>query len=210
MARRPSFRFDDIVGRFRGRSGRFIASSTIRGYLDRALDGHGKAISALTEQLRARAITLGQWERAMRTELKHIHLYSATLAKGGRFQLSQADFGRIGRELRDQYDFLRTFADAIASGKQPVDGRLVARAKLYAQSGRSTYHLTERAEMERRGWDLEENVLAASEHCAGCLAETARGKVSIGSLVPIGQRTCRTNDRCRIRYSNSATGAVAA
>lgn len=210
MARRPSFRFDDVVGRFRGRSGRFLASSTIRGYLDRALDNHARAIVDLTEQLRSRSLTLGQWERAMRVELKHIHVYSATLAKGGRMQLSQADFGRIGRELRDQYEFLKGFADEIESGKQPVDGRLGARAKLYAQSGRSTFHSVERAEMERRGWDLEENVLAASEHCGGCLAETARGRVPIGTLTPIGQRTCRTNDRCRIRYSNSQTGAVAA
>lgn len=204
------WRFDDVAGRFRAKTGRFIASSTVRGYLDRVLDGHSRAIVDLTEQLRNRELTLGQWERAVRMELKHIHLYSATLAKGGSMQLSQADFGRIGRELRDQYGFLREFADQIASGKQPVDGRLTSRARLYAQSGRATFHLTERAEMERRGWDLEENVLAASEHCGGCLEETAKGRVPIGTLIPIGQRTCRTNDRCRIRYSNSITGAVAA
>jgi hypothetical protein len=42
------------------------------------------------------------------------------------------------------------------------------------------------------------------------LAETARGRVPIGELVPIGQRPCLSNDRCRIRYSNSVTGEVAA
>ena len=105
---------------------------------------------------------------------------------------------------------MRDFADDIASGKQAVDGRLAARARLYAQSGRVAFHNVERFEMERRGWDTEENVLAAAEHCSGCLAETAKGRVPIGSLTPIGQRPCRTNDRCRIRYSNSATGEVAA
>lgn len=210
MPPRPGWRFDDTAGRFRAPSGRFIASSTVRGYLDRALDSHARAITNLTERLRSRAITLGEWERQMRVELKQIHIYSGMLAKGGRLQLSQADFGRIGRELREQYGFLRDFADQIANGQQPIDGRLASRARLYAQSGRVTFHATERAEMEKRGWDREENVLAAAEHCAGCLTETARGRVPIGALVPIGQRPCRTNDRCRIRYSNSVTGEIAA
>lgn len=206
----PRFRFNEKAGRFHASSGRFLPYSTVRGYLDRALDRHSENIRALTESLRDRTLTLGQWERAMRVELKSIHIYSGMMAKGGRAQLSQSDFGRIGRELRDQYGFLREFADAVANGSQPVDGRLTARARLYAQSGRVTFHLVERTDMIRRGWDSEENVLAAAEHCEGCLAETARGRVPIGTLVPIGQRPCRTNDRCRIRYSNSRTGAIAA
>ena len=204
------FRFDEASGRYRASSGRFLPFSTVRSYLDRALDGHARAISQLTEQLRNRDITLGQWERLMRDEIKHIHVYSATLAKGGRMQLSQADYGRIGRQLREQYGFLREFADQVASGQQAVDGRLLSRARLYAQSGRVTFHLVERAEMEMRGFDLEENILAAAEHCAGCLTETARGRVPIGSLVPIGSRDCKSNDRCRVRYHNSRTGQVAA
>jgi hypothetical protein len=174
------------------------------------LDAHTKAITELTEHLRTRSITLGQWERQIRVEIKQIHVYSATIAKGGAMQLSQSDFGRIGRGLRGTYAFLRDFADDIASGKQAIDGRLAARAKLYGQSGRSVFHLVERAEMERRGWDTEENVLAASEHCGGCLAETAKGRVPIGTLTPIGQRTCLSNDRCSVRYSNSQTGEIAA
>lgn len=206
----PRWRYDESAGRFRASSGRFLPTSVVRQYLDRTLDGHAQEISRVSEQLRNREITLGKWEREMRRELKHLHVYSAMLAKGGRMQLSQSDYGRIGRELRDQYEHLRSFADQIASGQQPPDGRLLSRAKLYGQSGRVTFHLVERLEMERRGFDTEENILAASEHCGGCLAETAKGRVPIGTLKPIGTRDCLTNDRCRIRYSNSQTGAVAA
>ena len=206
----PRWRYNERAGRFQASSGRFLPFSVLRQYVDRTLDGHARAIADLTEQLRDRSITLGRWEREMRAELKHIHIYSAMLAKGGRMQLSQSDYGRIGREIRDQYDFLRTFADEIASGKQPVDGRLTARTRLYAQSGRVTFHHVERLEMERRGFDMEENILAAAEHCAGCLAATALGRVPIGTLPPIGSFECHSNDRCRRRYSNSHTGAVAA
>lgn len=207
---RPKFRFDPRSGRYRASSGRFLPSSTIRQWIDRTLDTHSRAVATLTEQFRSRTITLGQWEKGMRVELKHIHTYSALSALGGRSQLTQSDFGRIGQRLRQEYQFLQRLGDDIESGRQLPDGRLTNRARLFAQSGRSTFHAVERVEMLARGWDLEENVLANAEHCGGCLQETARGRVPIGSLVPIGSRPCLSNDRCRIRYSNSRTGAVAA
>jgi hypothetical protein len=206
----PEFRWSEPSGRFRGPSGRFVASSTIRGWIDKTLDNHTRAVATLTEQFRDRTLTLGEWERAMRGELKAIHIYSGMAARGGRSQLTQADYGRIGQRLREQYQFLTRLADEIQTGRTQVDGRITSRARLFAQMGRATFHAVERQEMLARGWDLEENVLANAEHCSGCLAETARGRVPIGALVPIGQRPCLSNDRCRIRYSNSRTGAVAA
>lgn len=210
MPNRPKFRFDPAAGRYRGSSGRFLPSSTIRGWIDRTLDTHTRAIADLTEQFRAREITLGEWEQRMRVELKHIHVYSGMAALGGRSQLTQADYGRIGARLREQYAFLTRLADEIQAGRVLADGRLTNRARLFAQMGRATFHAVERVEMLARGWDLEENVLANAEHCSGCLAETARGRVPIGALVPIGQRPCLSNDRCRIRYSRSLTGEIAA
>lgn len=210
MPPRRRFTFDDRAGRYRATSGRFLPASTVRSYIDRTLDAHARAVADITEQFRARAVTLGEWERRMRAELKAIHLYSGMAAKGGRGQLTQADFGRIGARLKSEYALLRSLADDVASGKQPIDGRLASRARMYAQAGRGTFHLIERVEMEKRGFDREENILAPADHCAGCLTETERGAVRIGSLVPIGQRDCLSNDRCRIRYSNSQTGEVAA
>lgn len=200
----PRWRFDEATGRYRASSGRFLPSSVIRSYLDRTIQNHRRVIDQITESFRARDITLGQWERQMRTELKSIHVYSGMLAKGGRMQLSQSDFGVIGRRVRDEYEALRARADAVESGKQAPDGSLAQRARMYGNAGRGTFHIIERRDMERRGFAFERNVLGPSDHCAGCVGETARGLVPIGELVPIGARTCLTNCRCQIVYERAA------
>lgn len=206
----PDFRFSPSAGRYRGPNGRFLPSQRVRALIDRTLDTHTRAVADLTEQFRAREITLGQWEQAMRVELKHIHLYSGMAALGGRAQLTQADFGRIGQRLRMEYRWLTQLADEIQAGRKAVDGRVTNSARHFAQAGRGSFHAIERQEMLARGFDLEENVLGRAEHCEDCLTETARGRVPIGSLSLITTRRCKGNDRCRFRFTNSLTGEVAA
>lgn len=209
----PPFTFSPRTGRYRDASGRFLPAERVRRIIDATLLSHTKAVTALAEQLRQRALSLQEWERRMRAEVKAIHLYSAMLAKGGRAQLTPADLGRIGAAVKRQYRFLRRLGDELASGKQRLDGSLVNRARLYAQSGRGSFEATRQREMRRRGFDQERNILSASEHCAGdgsCLEQTARGWVPVGSLIPIGGRLCVTNCRCLLTYRNSRTGEVAA
>jgi len=193
-------------------SGRFLSAKQVRSMIDRTLADHQRSVATLTEQLRSRQLSLQEWERRVKVELKDIHLYSAMSALGGRSQLTQQDALRVGRELNRQYRFLRRFADQIQSGKQGMDGTLVRRTALYVQSGRGTLEATRQREMRSRGFDEERNVLAASEHCEGngsCVEQTNKGWVPVGSLIPIGGRLCVTNCRCEIRYRNSATGEVA-
>lgn len=204
MPNRPRFTYDEKTGRYRASSGRFLPASTVRNYLDRTLQSHRRTVDTLTAQLRDRSITLGEWERGMREQIKHIHVYSGMMAKGGVMQLSQSDYGVIGRRLQDQYALLRARADAVATGTQALDGSFTARARMYAQAGRGTYHLVERREMERRGFSGERNVLGPTDHCAGCVAETERGLVPIGTLTPIGERDCLSNCACEIVYEKEA------
>jgi hypothetical protein len=181
--------------------------------IDRTLADHTRAVSVLTEQLRSRALPLGEWERRMRQEIKAIHLYSAMAAKGGRAQLTPRDLGRVGAQVKRQYAYLRRFADQISNGRQRLDGTLVTRTKLYAQAGRGSYEATRQREMRDRGYDEESNLLAPAEHCEGqgsCVEQTTRGWVPVGSLIPIGGRLCVTNCKCQIRYRNSETGEIAA
>jgi hypothetical protein len=119
--------------------------------------------------------------------------------------MSQADFGRVGRVLRDQYEFLRSWSNDIASGAAPNDGRLPARSRLYSEAGRATFEGVRARDQRAAGVRFERNVLHASESCSGCRAENARGWVEIGSLVPVGSRLpCRARCHCTITYSNSA------
>jgi hypothetical protein len=49
----------------------------------------------------------------------------------------------------------------------------------------------------------EWNVLHPADHCEGvgsCIEQTARGKVPIGSLIPVGDRRCLRRCHCTIEY----------
>lgn len=199
------YRYNEPARRYIDARGRFVAQATIRAELDVALANASLRVRALAEQLRAREITLAEWEIGMRGISKEVHIYSATAARGGFAQLTQKDYGRLGRVVRNEYAWIRNLRTLIDQGL-PLDGRFLARTALYAQAGRETYHKVERQVELEKGNTLERNILAREAvHCTGpisCPNETARGWVVVGQLRPIGQRACGRNDKCAIEYSN--------
>jgi hypothetical protein len=195
-----SFRWSPKTGRYVFASGRFVKKADVRKAIDAALEKESGRALLLAQKVRNGTISLSAWRAEMREMIKNVHIYDAAIAKGGFAQLTAADYGRIGQIVRGEYGFLEGFAREIASGKQALDGRFTERAKQYAQAGRKTYHQTERAVMRAAGYTTEFNKLGKAEHCGGCIAETARGHVPIGSLVPIGDRKCRRKCRCSLGY----------
>lgn len=91
------------------------------------------------------------------------------------------------------------------SRQRSIAGRLVARAKLYAQAARGTYEAVRGRAAQLVGYTEERRVLAAAEHCArsagtpGC-PELAGRWAPIGTLPRIGAATCRSHCRCRFEY----------
>lgn len=204
------WRWSERARRYRSPNGRFLSARDVRTAIDTALQSAQTRVTALSEQLRQRAITLGEWEARMRGELKAIHVYSGLLAKGGRSQLSPAETGRIGATLKEQYSLLRSFADQIQSGVQPLDGRYVRRAQMYAQSGRVTLEQVRSRDLLNAGFTEVRSRLTPADHCAECVAEDAKGWQSVGEFTPLGARQCLTNCRCIVERRNPVTGEVAA
>jgi hypothetical protein len=124
--------------------------------------------------------------------------------------MSPADWGWTGQRLRQQYQWLDGFAQDLATGKQALDGTLAVRASLYAEASRATHREMERRQARLRGEQQEKNQLGAADHCPGCLEQTARGWQPIGSLVPVGSRTCLARCHCSIAFRNAPVSAVAA
>ena len=165
-------------------------------------------INLVTQKLQAGQINLAEWQLAMEREIKTIHVASSASARGGWAQMTQADWGWTGQRIREQYEYLRRFAGQIASGKQPLNGRALVRAEMYAQAGRSTFQ-----EMRRRYTRIykngatEQRVLEPNaEHCEetenrpGCVELAEMGRQPIGTLPPIGDATCLTFCRCFFRF----------
>jgi hypothetical protein len=157
-------------------------------------------MDATSRLLQSGRISVADWRERMAGHIKATHLYSAAMPRGGWAQMTAADFGRVGRLVRIQYEYLNNFAAQLSAGL-PVDGRFLHRARMYQNAAREVYHESERVEMQDvQGLEQERNILAAADNCEGCVVETARGWVPIGSLRPIGRRTCLTNCLCRIKY----------
>ncbi len=185
---------------------RNTSRESVRLALDKALDKANVRAQSLAKQLQSGKIDLATWRTGMRDIVKQSHLYSAMAAKGGRSQMTQADYGRVGQILargpkgsRGQYQYLESFARQIQQGL-PLDGRFLQRVRLYTQAPRSTYHIFDRRVHESKGFEQERNHRFAGDSCDGCIAASNAGWVEIGSLVPIGSRDCFGNCRCRIDY----------
>lgn len=204
---RGPFTWDARSARYRDAAGRFVSRTDVRRALDSALDAQQRRLLAIAEDVRAGKLTLRVFRDEMQAGLKELHLYSAAAARGGWAQMSPADFGRVGRELRDQYGYLDRFVRDIRAGRQRLDGSFIVRVKMYAQSGRGTYHVTEGIVMRALGMTEERNILnRAAEHCIsndereGCEEVSAQGWQPLGTLTPIGDRVCLTNCRCEMAY----------
>lgn len=196
----PRYYWDDRAGQYRGPGGRFLPRATVRAAVDDFVGATAVQVRALSAGVRGGTVSLAAWEAGMRAAIKDTHLTAAALAKGGWAQMSPADFGLVGRRVRDQYGYLRGFVGDVASGRQALDGRFEARAALYAGAGRQTYYAQTEAELGKRGAEEERSVLHPAEHCGECIEEAERGWVPLGDLVPVGARECRSNCQCSVDY----------
>jgi hypothetical protein len=200
-----TYRYSPGAGRFRdAATGRFVPEGAVREAVDQVVDAGTERIAGLTRQLQAGALPLARWQVGVASELKALHVATAMVANGGRASMAPGDYGRVGARLREQYQFLGRFAADVASGTQPLDGRLLARAGLYGQAARAGFEAERRRLAGIRGQQAERNILHARESCAECREQTRRGWVPFGSLVPIGERICLTRCKCTLGYRQAA------
>lgn len=105
--------------------------------------------AALARRLYAGEMTIADWHAAMKQELKDLHGATLVISRGGeRANVTQADWGRVGRELRDQYGYLDRFAGQIETsadmallrvGNMFSEQYVVNRADLYGGVARATF-----------------------------------------------------------------------
>ena len=195
------YQWSEAEGAYFYPSGRRVPQAIINRALDRVILAGANNMRAMTEQLQAGSITLAEWQTLMADELKMLHTGAAALGRGGWQQMTFSDWGWTGQIIRAQYGYLRQFAQDIATGHAPMDGRLVARAAMYAQSARGTQRGMQRKQAQFFGRSQERNILgAADRHCSTCVACSAAGWVPIGTLPAIGARSCLSNCRCSMVY----------
>ena len=143
------------------------------------------------------SISPRQFYEAMQQEIKLATNTNAALAKGGWAQMTQADWGANGYQLRQEYANLRNFANEIAAGNLSP-AQIEARANLYANSTYSRYWEI-RTEQERQAGMMQEKLVTMGDSrvCEECMAEAGRGLMPIGTFNPPIHPGCR----CDVEYS---------
>jgi hypothetical protein len=199
MARPSRYIFDD-------KSQRYIDRRTRRAVRERAvlaeqrklIDASKRRIDKLVDQYfkdRNRAAYL----TAMRDEAKLVHSTSIALARGGRANMTQADWGRAGAQLKKHYQRLNRLGLQLETGAQS-DAGLRARSRLYAQSSRQSYDLAKRQAMGAAGYSQARAILTSAEHCDGCTARARKGWMPLAEFPPLCSLECGPNDQCDVEY----------
>lgn len=182
------------------KTGRFVPANDVRSAVDAVIEVEVVKAQTIGQQLIDGKITLADWQGQMTSNLKTLHVAMGVVANGGFQNTSSADFGFIGSLIKKQYSFLRDFAKQIETGKQLLNGSLLARSALYVQAGRETYENVVGRAAGNGGATQEKSILGIADHCEQCVSEAAKGWVEIGTLIPVGQRLCKSNCHCSLQY----------
>lgn len=192
-------RYDKKTARFRDGKGKFISPIQIRKQIEATVERCGRKMRTTTEKLLSKEITLSEWTKEMKDQIKIQHTLSASVGRGGRKQMSQSDWGKVGAELKKQYQFLDKFADDLKKGRVS-EARAKQRAALYSRSARTVYADALKTANKDAGKVLSRRVVHASESCAECLRWSSMGYIDAEKQPPIGSLICRSNCRCEIIY----------
>jgi hypothetical protein len=206
----PLYTFDPRTARYRSkRSGRFVDPTAVRRALDAALQNQAAKARALAEQLRTGTIDAEAWELGMRDVIKSTQLFASAAGRGGFAQMDAHAFGLVGQRVRQQYTFLAKRVEQIVNGL-PLNGNFLQGAEGYAKAAKPAFIAAMADTVESSGFDEVRSITHPAEHCDLCLSEEAKGFQPIGKMIPIGERTCLSHDKCSVEFRNSQTGEILA
>lgn len=115
----------------------FLTELEIREYVQEIIDAGIERMSAVAADL-GDQLTPDGFMTVMKLELKTTTLQQALLGRGGRDQMTKADWGSVGRQLRLQYRDLRRFQADLET--KPVSlAEVRRRLSLYFQKTREAY-----------------------------------------------------------------------
>lgn len=178
------WQWDTNVRRYRSPDGRFIGQKGMLEQRDRFTDAVKDRFNDLGRKVANGDITLQQFVTQGRDLIKAAHIDTYVLAKGGRNAMTQSDWGKVGSQVKSQYQYWQGFAEAIATGDMTEAG-ILNRANMYGDAPLNSYYHGQVSAAHAAGLTEERNVLGPNEeHCDGCLEQEARGWVPIGGASP--------------------------
>ena len=183
LIREKGYYWDKKTGQYISRwTGKPVKETTVRRAVEKFNSKFiGENIDAITERFIAGQMDLQTWQVRIAKELKTGHTINAAVGRGGRSAMTFSDWGKVGRRLRDQYNYLNGFARAIKSGRL-TPGQIRHRAGMYAKSVRSSYFGGLTAAKKVAGYAFEKRITTSEKPCGQCSAWESRGWLPIGTV----------------------------
>lgn len=134
-----SYEFVNSVVRYRDTTtGRFVPRRTVLRYADQAVSVGQDAADVLANLVATGQISPADWFELMQQEIKSTFIQEAILGKGGRENMTPSDWGSVGRQLRDQYDYLEGFREDIEAGVLS-EAQISSRSHLYFLASKGAF-----------------------------------------------------------------------
>jgi len=172
------WKWNETAGRYYDTdTGRFLSRTQALEYVDASIAATESAVDTLAGYVADDMLSPGDWRLLMREEVKREYLREYMLGKGGRAQMTQADYGSIGGMLKEQYAYLDAFAEQVG---EMSEAAIRSRSRMYIRSAREAYERAKGRVAQAAGFDEEIWVLGVAEHCDDCVALSAEGWQPIG------------------------------
>lgn len=189
--------YDRASGRYRGSDGKFISRDRILRLVDEEAARLSARMQGHARLLTAGKIDLPTFQRRSAEDLKLSLVRSGILGSGGRSLTTSAQYGSIGRLLRDQYQYLDGFARDLAAGKL-TPKQAIARAGMYGASTRAAFHQSEKIAKGREGFiEAMRRLDPQARHCNSCLLYDTKGQWLPLEQVIMPTVNCECMNRCR-------------
>lgn len=210
----PGFAFGRDTSRYRDLStGKFVSRKSITDLLDSQTAKLEARLGNLATALSEGKLSPAYFAEQMRTELRRGHLQNRALGAGGWDKLTPADFGSVGRRLRDDYARIVNLAQGIKDGSVTLPQAL---NRVQGYSGSARLQFFEADAQARKEAAAGKGMalimirdLGASEHCSGCVSLYSQGWAFDLPLPADGSTECGTHCRCSVRYKEVASDDVA-
>lgn len=192
------YQWSRSAARYRDTStGRFVSRTRITNLLEQNVDRAEHRLANLVQGLYNKELAPGYVQTMMRDEVRRLTLQNIALGKGGFDRLTFSDYGRAGRQLRDTYTRMTNLVRDIETGRASLPQAL-NRVQGYVLEARQQFFKAEREALMAAGHRFEERrVLAASEHCNGCVTYARMGWQPMGTLPLPGDGDTECGRRCR-------------
>lgn len=199
-------------------NGRYVPRAELRKEIDKLSRFIRREASSIGAKYASGEIGIAEFEIAMRELLRAGHIVSASVGKGGRDQMTLKDWGRVGRKVKWQYEYLAKFSRKLASGRLSK-AFTESRARSYASSiyvsyAESRFVAAKEAIADGdgdrgrgRGGDADSRprcrlIQNSEEGCIECTADADEGWMDVDDMTEIGGRICGDFCKCELLFED--------